>query len=171
MGSVSRGVVRGATSAILLVRTARRVGRIVLGYDESATARRALAFVQKLPPPRDGRVTLVNAVQLMSAPAPGRVPGAAAIAREVRRTNTISGRAAVRELGLAASQLKGSGWQTRTMVTSGEPLHDLLRAVATTRAHLLVVGARGTAGVRHLLVGSVAEGALDRSAVPVLLVR
>jgi nucleotide-binding universal stress UspA family protein len=57
------------------------------------------------------------------------------------------------------------------MLTNGEPLRDLLRAVSTTRAQLLVVGAKGNAGVRHLLLGSVAEGSLNRSPVPVLLVR
>jgi nucleotide-binding universal stress UspA family protein len=43
--------------------------------------------------------------------------------------------------------------------------------VAATRAQLLVVGARGTSGVRHLLLGSVAEGALNRCPVAVLVAR
>ena len=171
MGSVSRGVVRGAKSAVLVVRQAKRVSRIVVGCDESATAKRAVAFIDKLAPPPSGRVTLVNAVQLMAAPSLGRVPGAATIAREIRRTNTMRRRAAMRELSGAAKQLKRSGWHTRTMLTNGEPLRDLLRAVSTARAQLLVVGARGTTGVRHLLLGSVAEGSLNRSPVPVLLVR
>jgi len=52
-----------------------------------------------------------------------------------------------------------------------EPLRDLLAAVATTRAHAVVVVARGVSGVRHLLLGSVAEGVLNRCPVPVLVVR
>ena len=171
MGSVSRGVVRGAKAAVLVVRQPKHVRRIVVGYDGSAAARRAAAVVGNFAPPQDGRVTLVNALQLMTAPSAGRVPGAAAIAREIRRVNATRGQAAMRELGRAASELKRSGWDTRTMLTNGEPLRDLLRAVATARAQLLVVGARGTSGVRHLLLGSVAEGSLNRSPVPVLLVR
>lgn len=77
----------------------------------------------------------------------------------------------MRELSRASRQLKRSGWQTRATITNGEPLRDLLRAVGTTRAQLLVVGAKGTTGIRHLLLGSVAEGSLNRSPVPVLLVR
>jgi nucleotide-binding universal stress UspA family protein len=57
------------------------------------------------------------------------------------------------------------------MLVHGEPLRDLLGAVATRRAQLLVVGARGTSGVRYLLLGSVAEGALNHSPVSVLVVR
>jgi nucleotide-binding universal stress UspA family protein len=83
MGSVSRGVVRGATCAVLIVRRSLRVRRMVVGVDESAGAGRALAFVGRLVPPRNGRVTLVSAVELMTVPTRGRVPGAATLAHEI----------------------------------------------------------------------------------------
>ncbi len=171
MGSVSRGVIRGATCAVLVVRRPQRVRTIVVGVDGSEAARRALAFVGRLVPPRGGRVTLVSAVELLAPPSRGRVPGAASIAREVRRQNTIRARAATKELNRAASALKRIGWHPRTMLVHGEPLRDLLGAVATSRAQLLVVGARGTSGVRYLLLGSVAEGALNQSPVSVLVAR
>jgi nucleotide-binding universal stress UspA family protein len=57
------------------------------------------------------------------------------------------------------------------MITNGEPLRDLLDVVAKEHANLLVVGARSTTGVRHLLLGSVAEGALNRCPVPVVVAR
>jgi nucleotide-binding universal stress UspA family protein len=77
----------------------------------------------------------------------------------------------MRELSRASKELKRGGWKTRAIVTHGEPLRDLIQAVRTTRAQLLVVGAKGTTGIRRLLLGSVAEGSLNRSPVPVLLVR
>ena len=171
MGSVSRGVVRGATSTVLVVRGARRVRRIVVGLDGSPMAKRALSFIRGLVAPPDGRVILVTAVELMTVPSHGFVSAARSVAREVKRTNTKRGRMAARELRRAAAELERGGWKTRTVVTSGEPLRDLLGAVASARAQLLVVGARGTSGIRHLLLGSVAEGALNRSSVPVLIAR
>ena len=93
-------------------------------------AKRALAFVGRLVPPRGGRVTLVSAVELLSGPSRGRVPGAATIAREVRRQNTIRARAATKDLNRAAAKLKRIGWHPRTMLVHGEPLRDLLGAVA-----------------------------------------
>ena len=171
MGSVSRGVVRGSKCAVLVVRRSQRVRTIVVGVDGSEAAKRALAFVGRLVPPRDGRVTLVSAVELLTAPSRGRVPGAATIAREVRRQNTIRARAATKDLNRAAAELKRIGWHPRTMLVHGEPLRDLLGAVAASRAQLLVVGARGTSGVRYLLLGSVAEGALNQSPVAVLIAR
>jgi nucleotide-binding universal stress UspA family protein len=83
-------------------------------------------------------------VDLLTPPSRGRVPGAAAIAREIRRQNTIRARAATIDLSRAAAELKRVGWQPRTMLVHGEPLRDLLRAVAANRAQLVVVGARGT---------------------------
>ena len=43
--------------------------------------------------------------------------------------------------------------------------------IAKKRGDLVVVGAKGVSGVRHLLLGSVAEGALNRSRVPVFIAR
>jgi nucleotide-binding universal stress UspA family protein len=171
MGSVSRGVVRGSACAVLVVRRSQRVRSIVVGVDGSDAAKRALAFVGRLVPPQRGRVTLVSAVELLTPPSRGRVPGAASIAREIKRQNTIRARAASKRLNRAAAGLKRIGWHTRTMLVHGEPLRDLFGAVATSRAQLLVVGARGTSGVRYLLLGSVAEGALNRSPVSVLVAR
>ena len=93
------------------------------------------------------------------------------LAREVKRTNVIRTQRATKELNRAAARLKAKGWDARTALTTGEPLNDLMGAVKASRAHLLVVGAKGTSGVRHLLLGSVAEGALSRSPVPVLIAR
>jgi nucleotide-binding universal stress UspA family protein len=79
--------------------------------------------------------------------------------------------AATKALNRAAAELRRTGWRSRTMLLHGEPLRDLLGAVAASRAQLLVVGARGTSDVRHLLLGSVADGALNQSRVAVLIAR
>jgi nucleotide-binding universal stress UspA family protein len=171
MGSVSRGVVRGGGGGGVVVRGSVGVGCLVVGVVGWAGSKRALALVGRLSPPRGGRVTLVSAVELLTPPTAGRVPGAASIAREVRRRNTILARTATKDLEGAAAELERSGWQPRTMLVHGEPLRDLLGAVAASRAQLLAVGARGTGGVRYLLLGSVAEGALNRSPVAVLIAR
>jgi nucleotide-binding universal stress UspA family protein len=174
MGSVSRGVVRGAKCAVLVVRQRpRRVRRIVIGFDASPNAQRAVQLVAKLVAPPDGRVTLVNVAEVLALRSHGpAVRGIrSTIAHEVKRINAERARAAMKALKRAAAKLRRSGWGTRTQLLTGEPLRELMAAVGTADPQLLVIGARGTSGVRQLLLGSVAEGVLNRSRVPVLLAR
>jgi nucleotide-binding universal stress UspA family protein len=174
MGSVSRGVVRGARCAVLVVRQRPpRLRRIVIGFDASSNAQRAVELVAKLVAPPDGRVTLITVAEMLTPSSRG--PSVAGIrstlAREIRRINTESSKAATKALNRAAAELDRSGWRTRTRLLTGEPLRELMTAVGDADPQLLVVGARGTSGVRQLLLGSVAEGVLNRSPVPVLLAR
>lgn len=175
MGSVSRGVVRGARCPVLVVRRRppARILKIVVAFDGSPNAGRAVDFVARLSPSSAGRVTLVQVVQLMAsasrAPSVGGVR--TSIAQEVRRINAERTIAAERALNRAAQQLARAGWRTRTELRVGEPLRELTDAVIASGADLVVVGARGTSGIRHLLLGSVAEGVISRSPIPVLLAR
>lgn len=174
MGSVSRGVVRGAECAVLVVRRRPpRVRKIVVGFDASAEALRAVSLVGKLVAPTDGHVTLVSAVQSLAPSSRGPVVGGirASIDSEVKRINTARTTEATKALERAAEELTRSGWRTRTALKTGEPLRELAAAVASARPQLLVVGARGSSGVRHLLLGSVTEGVLNRLAIPVLIAR
>ncbi|MGE0791819.1 MAG: universal stress protein [Sandaracinaceae bacterium] len=53
---------------------------------------------------------------------------------------------------------------------AGEPSHVLVSAAAERDASLIVMGTHGRAGLRHFLLGSVAERTLRRSPIPVLCV-
>jgi nucleotide-binding universal stress UspA family protein len=130
-------------------------------------------LVARLVAPPDGRVTLVTVAESLTPSSPGPAIGGirSTIAREVRRINAESVRVAKKALNRAAAELERCGWRTRTQLWTGEPLRELMTAVDDAEPQLLVVGARGTGGVRHLLLGSVAEGVLNRSHVPVLLAR
>ncbi len=169
MGTVSRSVARRTSAAVLVVGRRRRVRGIVVGLDESAGAQHALAFVGRLLPPRGGRVTLVTAITRI--PVPSRGFGARAVAGDVRRANKMRRTAAQRALNRAAAGLKRKGWNTRTVLATGESLRELLRAVGRDRADLMVVGARASRGMQYLLLGSVAEGAVNHSPVPVVVAR
>jgi nucleotide-binding universal stress UspA family protein len=172
MGSVSRGIVRGARRAVLVVRRSQEVQQIVIGFTPAPNARRALALVGRLAPPARGGVAIVTAVSLITVPSRSLAPVVApAIAQEVKQANRRQMRAAEKDLARAAARLQRRGWRTRTLIVHGEPLRELLGAVARTRAQLLVVGARGPGAVRHLLLGSVTEGALNRCPTAVLVVR
>jgi len=174
MGSVSRGVVRGARCAVLVVRRrSADVRRIVIGIDGSPGARRAVAFVERLEAPQGGSVTLFTAVEQTALPAQALATSAirATVAAEVKRLNRASVTSAQRRLLRIAATLQHRGWRVRTVVSTDAPLRAVLATVEEMKSDVLVVGARGCGGVRRLLLGSVAEGVLNHCPVPVLVVR
>jgi nucleotide-binding universal stress UspA family protein len=146
-GSVSRSVARHARCAVLVVNSSRRIRRLVVGLDGSANARRAVHLIRGFTPPRGGSVTLVTALGPSASPK------------------------ASRGLDRSADLLRTAGWRVTTVLKRGVPLATLLSVVRATDADLLVLGARGVTALERLLVGSVAEGALSRCPVPVLLAR
>ena len=93
------------------------------------------------------------------------------VAAEVKRINAQRVERAKKALARAEAALTRAGWRVRRVVTTGAPLGDLLATADSARADLVVVGARGAGTVRHLLLGSIAAGAMNQSPVPVLVVR
>ncbi|MDP3720162.1 MAG: universal stress protein [Acidobacteriota bacterium] len=173
-GSVSRGVVRSAPCSVLVVRRAvSQIQNVVIGFDGSAPARRAVDLVARLQVPTGGRVTLVTAADTMRATSNSLLPAdvRGEVAAEVARINRRRLATARAQLATAGNTLRAAGWKTQARITTLDPLKSLLAAVSDTDATLLVVGARGVTGLKRLLLGSVAEGALDRSPAPVLIVR
>jgi nucleotide-binding universal stress UspA family protein len=173
-GSVSRGVVRQATCPVLVVRhRPRDLRSFVIGLDGSTNSERAARFLAGLRPPRGGRVTLIRVEEPMAVPSAGLLPGRvrAMVNRELAALNGQRRVKAKRRVARVAARLARAGWIVRTDIRAGTPLDELLRVVARARPGALVVGARGAGGLRRLLLGSVAEGALNHSPVPVLVVR
>ena len=72
------------------------------------------------------------------------------------------------------ARLKRRGWSATGEVRIGAPLERLLRlwsAADDHRADVLVLGARGVSGLERALLGSVADGALNRARIRLLLAR
>ena len=173
VGSVSRDVVRRATCAVLVTRRRpREIKRFVIGIDGSATARRATGLIARLAPPRGSQVTLVRVVESAPATSLRLMPSAVrrALRREAGEMKETARRQAARELDEAAAHLAAAGWKTRQVLATGAPLAQLLAATAAADAHALVIGGRGHSSIERLVLGSVAQGALDRAPVPVLVV-
>ena len=70
---------------------------------------------------------------------------------------------------LAELQIQMPG--ASSMLRPGDASDGVVAAAEETRADLVVIGTHGRRGVRHLLMGSVAEKVVRASLVPVLTVR
>jgi nucleotide-binding universal stress UspA family protein len=174
LGSVSRDVTRKTDRAVLVVKGTRRAPRrFLVGLDGSVRSRRAVAFVSRLSPTRGGRVTLLAVVEPIASSSIGRLPAPvrSVLAAELRALNRGRVTRARRELSIASRRLKRAGWPVENVLRRGTPLSELLRAASPGRIDVTVVGARGTAGLERLLLGSVAEGTLAHAPGSVLIVK
>jgi nucleotide-binding universal stress UspA family protein len=172
LGSVSRTVVRRAPCTVLVVRGSTQAPRrFLIGVDGSPHSRGAVAFVAGLTRPRGGQARLLRVVEPVRLPSTGLVPARvrALVTREATNLEREQVAAARRQLEAARERLVRAGWRVKTEVRMGRPLEELL--TASTDADVLVVGARGIGAVERLLIGSVAEGAVSRAPIPVLVVR
>ena len=174
-GTVSRVVAARAECSVLITRTApSAVRRFLIGCDTDASARRMVSLLNRLDPRRGTRAILVNVIEhIRLPPRAARLPTALRVRlrSDVAVLNAERREQAQAVLADAAARLKGIGWAVDTEVCTGSPLVGLLSAVGAHRAVVLVLGARETSGLRRMLLGSVAEGALNNSRIPVLLVR
>jgi nucleotide-binding universal stress UspA family protein len=152
----------------------RRAGasrKVVVGLDGSPHASRVVAHLARWS--GRGTATVVRVIEPTRMPSLALVPASvqAAVAGLVRAELTARVRTARREVEAAVARLRCAGWHARGTVRVGVPLAELFRAVRQERAGMLALGARGAGGAARFLLGSVADGALKRAPVPVLIVR
>ncbi len=141
--------------------------RILVPVDGSSTSDRALQEAIKLIDAQPAQLRLVHVIDdLQFLDTEGYVDYAAL--REL--TQQIG----VRTLARAEEVAKQADITVETSLldANGERIARVIDAEALSwGADLIVIGTHGRAGFNHLLFGSVAEGVVRGSSVPVLLVR
>jgi universal stress protein A len=58
-----------------------------------------------------------------------------------------------------------------TLVVNGGPAHEICQTAEAQAADLIVMGTRGRTGLKHFLLGSIAEKVVRYAPCPVLVVR
>jgi nucleotide-binding universal stress UspA family protein len=76
------------------------------------------------------------------------------------------------EIAREAEKLaRNSGVQMNVAFVDGDPIDEVLRSAADIGADTIIVGNRGQNALSTLFVGSVAQGIVERSSLPVMIVR
>ena len=70
-----------------------------------------------------------------------------------------------------AAELQGKASRVDTVIRSGSPADEIIRAADEVEADLIVVGGRGKGTVGAILMGSVAHRVLHHALCPVLVAR
>lgn len=168
LGSVSGGIVHGATSPVLVLRGGENAwppNRIVVGDDGSEEAKGAGVLAARIAKLLDTGVLLVRAYpRLPETDAEGREFDARRVDDELRREErTLESRA--KEIEDASGAVR-----PRVGLTVGEPATALLEAAGEgAERALLAVGSRGLDATRRLRLGSVSTKVLHAAHGPVLI--
>jgi nucleotide-binding universal stress UspA family protein len=141
------------------------VRRILVPTDFSEPAGEALevaiAFARKF----GARLTLMNAQELPTYAFPDAImPVTPEIIGELERT-------ARAELERLAEHARSSGVHADVRAVVGPHDGEILRAAEELEADLVIMGTHGRTGLRHVILGSVAERVVRRAPCPVLTVR
>jgi nucleotide-binding universal stress UspA family protein len=138
------------------------IRRILCATDFSKGSQTALETAAELARRFDARLTLFHAHQVPTFVYPdGMMPVAPELMMDLERT-------VVAELGRLAATLRDVDVEVRH--TLGAPAVEICRVADELDADLVVLGTHGRSGLRHVILGSVAERVVRRCTRPVLTI-
>lgn len=138
---------------------------ILVALDFSEVTERTMDVVARLPGIGDAEVALLH----VAAPEPDFVGYEAGpevvrdqVADELRRERD--------ELHRLAERLRAAGISTTAVMVPGPTVETIFAQATKRNAELIVIGSHGHGAVFDLLFGSVSDGVVRRSTLPVLVV-
>jgi nucleotide-binding universal stress UspA family protein len=134
--------------------------RIVVGYDGSEPARRALERAAELARVFGASVIVANVAPLYVGVGHGLVPVEPLETPERQRE----------QLAEAATRLAELGVEAETVDAVGEPARTIVAVADDRGADLIVVGTRELGSLERLLGGSVSDGVVHKAHCDVLVV-
>ena len=141
--------------------------RVILhATDFSTASRRAFAAALEWAIRDRAQLVLVHVAFIPVPP----VEDAFITARTYRDLAQATIRDAERRLERLVATAKARGVKAASMVLEGIAFEAIVQAARSRQADLVVVGTHGRTGIRHALLGSVAERVVRLSPVPVLTV-
>jgi nucleotide-binding universal stress UspA family protein len=142
------------------------ISNILVAVDNSDCAQHALKFACELAKTAHAHLTLVSVVDVskLVAIAGYETPypvDAISIMRDDAKAVLDASAATCRNDGLTASEFQ----------CEGDAVDEILSTAEAQSVDMIVLGTHGRSGLARLFLGSVAEGVLRRSKVPVTVVR
>jgi nucleotide-binding universal stress UspA family protein len=170
LGSVAEAVVRASRVPVLLIRGQSAWkpwahGKILVPLDGSEEVAAILPVVERLAGPRDLTVSLLQVIEPLQSGVGAEVPLGAEGIIALRREE------AEPYLTKVAERLREKGLRVEWAVKLGRAAETITDVAAQERADLIAMVTHGRRGLGRLFFGSVAEGVLRSTAVPVLLLK
>ncbi|MFZ5862349.1 MAG: universal stress protein [Nitrospirota bacterium] len=147
------------------VRTAKHaITTILVPTDFSEYSKQALSYAEMLAKKFDAKIVLIHVIDTVSYIVSESVQWTADVSARVQGTIQPMLDDLIRDA-------EKRGIVAFSQLTQGVPYDQIVKAVEDIRADLIVMGTHGRTGMRHVLLGSVAERVVRLAACPVLTVR
>jgi nucleotide-binding universal stress UspA family protein len=144
---------------------------ILIATDGSEYASNALDFMLSFPFPRDSKMTVltvVDDVPMLQAELDAlNDEQSEALKVATSRLHEEAEELVARE----GARLRNDDWPGETMVRSGKPADEILRAAEEIDADLIVLGSHGTGMAKRFLLGSVSDRVFEYASCSVLIVK
>lgn len=156
---------RAAAPVIDLVPSFLRLKKILVPVDFSEFAAKAVKYAARFAEQFGATLVVVHVIE------PVRSPESVLIPPEMEEVNR--GRLQLARSALAEFVRKQvpAGLHTETLTRLGHPVEHITSAARDFDADLIVIATHGHTGLKHLLLGSVAERVVRLAPCPVLTVR
>ena len=142
-----------------------KIGHILVATDLSEESISSITPVAELARLLGARITLLHALDTLEA-----IPHGAPFAPPLQVVDPPENMEAVRERLEQRRRAFGSGIDIRPeLVLGGNTAEKITDYADANDVDLIAVATHGRTGFRHLVMGSVAEGVIRRSRVPVLV--
>jgi nucleotide-binding universal stress UspA family protein len=134
--------------------------RIVVGYDGSPQAKKALQKAKTLAEKFNSKVYVVHVIDTAVFSLSDMFSSPAVLA---------SLREKAEQLVKEAVAFLGRGSEGK--ILEGDPAHEIIKFSKEVNASLIVLGARGLSTIRRILMGSVSSRVVQESPIDVLIVK
>jgi universal stress protein A len=138
-----------------------KISRILVPVDFSEFSRKALSYAFGMAAQFGAEVTLVHVVEPFIYPTEWMLP--------LPQTDFVAARKAIlEEMKALAAKFPTTG---EPIVVEGRPSQEIVRIAKARNVDLIIIGTHGYSGLKHVLIGSVAEHVVRQAPCPVLTVR
>ncbi|MBI3417502.1 MAG: universal stress protein [Verrucomicrobia bacterium] len=141
-----------------------RIKKILVPTDFSETSRQALRYALAFAAQFGAELTLLHVITPPDAYGEYGVVDLAGLVRSLQEASDG-------ELAKLAAAEVPPTVTARTITRSGTPAQEIIATAGENESDLIIVSTHGRTGLKHVLLGSIAENIVRRAPCPVLVVR
>jgi nucleotide-binding universal stress UspA family protein len=142
--------------------------KILFPTDFSDVSKKALNFIKQLKHAGTREVVVLHVIDELAIEHAAQIPEAGfnveALAKQRKEE-------AEQEMRVIEEELKKDGLNVKTLIKQGIPFRDILKTEEEQDISVVVLGSHGKSCIAEMLLGSVSENVIRKSAKPVFVVR